>query len=75
MDLHELSDLRSGVTLFVGAINEIAKRADCSQAYVTRTLKGETGLTPLTQQVISVAKQYLNEKLSATEQYKGLAQA
>lgn len=69
MEITELSVLRTGVTLFVGAINEIAKRANCSQAYVTRTLKGEAGDTPLTRAVIEVTKQVYLEKSTENQEY------
>ena len=72
MDLKELSVLRTGVTLFVGAINEIAERAQCSPAYVTRTLKGQTGDTPLTRSVIEATKEVYQEKSNQTKGYTSL---
>lgn len=69
MDLNELSALRAGVTLFAGAINEIARRAGCSQAYVTRTLKGEATNTDLTRKVIQVSQVLYEEKKETIEEY------
>jgi transcriptional regulator with XRE-family HTH domain len=61
MDLKQLSVLRTGLRLFAGSVQEVAKRSGVTPAYVTRTLRGHTGENATTLLIIEKSIEVYNE--------------